>query len=124
MRAGTETVPARMVQVFGGARPHRTYLFANRSATRMKVLVHAIGVWLAARRLHRGRFVWPREGLGEQMPLTQALLQAVVLGLPPSAQKTSPRSKQWGWAKSGPRCWRNWPGIATRSSGATRGSRS
>lgn len=83
MRAGTETALARVVQVFGSARPHHAYLFANRSATRMKVLVHdGIGVWLAARRLHRGRFVWPREGLGEQMPLTQAQLHALVLGLP------------------------------------------
>ena len=29
----------------------------------MKVLVHdGIGVWLAARRLNSGKFVWPREG--------------------------------------------------------------
>jgi len=61
MRAGTETALARVVQVFGGAKPHHAYLFANRRATRMKVLVHdGIGVWLAARRLHQGRFVWPR----------------------------------------------------------------
>ncbi|WP_204734837.1 IS66 family insertion sequence element accessory protein TnpB, partial [Hydrogenophaga laconesensis] len=31
------------------------YLFANRRANRMKVLVHdGIGVWLAARRLNSG----------------------------------------------------------------------
>jgi transposase len=29
----------------------------------MKVLVHdGIGVWLAARRLNSGKFVWPKEG--------------------------------------------------------------
>ena len=34
----------------------------NRRANRMKVLVHdGIGVWLAARRLNRGKFVWPNE---------------------------------------------------------------
>jgi transposase len=83
MRAGTETALARVVQFFGGARPHHAYLFANRSATGMKALVHdGMGVWLAARQLYRGRFVWPPEGLGEQMPLTQAQLQALVLGLP------------------------------------------
>ena len=82
MRAGTETALARVVQVFGGARPHHAYLFFMR-ATRMKVLVHdGIGVWLAARRLHQGRFVWPREITLEQMPLTQPQLQALVLGLP------------------------------------------
>jgi transposase len=83
MRAGTDTALARVVQVFGAARPHHAYLFANRSATRMKVLVHdGIGVWLAARRLHQGRFVWARGVAGEHMPLSQAQLQALVLGLP------------------------------------------
>ena len=83
MRAGTEAALARVVQVFGSAKPHHAYLFANRRATRMKVLVHdGIGIWLAARRLHQGRFLWPREVTGEQLPLTQAQLQALVLGLP------------------------------------------
>jgi transposase len=37
------------------------YLFANRRATRMKVLVHdGFGVWLAARRLNQGKFHWTR----------------------------------------------------------------
>jgi transposase len=53
---------ARVVTVFGAARPHHAYLFANRRANRMKVLVHdGIGVWLAARRLNSGKFVWPKE---------------------------------------------------------------
>ncbi|MFJ2714857.1 IS66 family insertion sequence element accessory protein TnpB [Pseudomonas sp. NPDC087346] len=60
MRAGTETALARVVAVFGAAKPHCAYLFANRRATRMKVLVHdGIGVWLAARRLNQGKFHWP-----------------------------------------------------------------
>ena len=54
MRAGTEAALAKVVAVFGAARPHHAYLFANRRANRMKVLVHdGIGVWLAARRLKR-----------------------------------------------------------------------
>jgi transposase len=40
IRAGTETALARVIAVFGAAKPHCTYLFANRLATRMKVLVH------------------------------------------------------------------------------------
>jgi transposase len=53
MHAGTEAVLARVVGVFGAARPHHAYLLANRRANRMKVLVHdGIGVWLPARRLH------------------------------------------------------------------------
>ena len=59
MRAGTESELARVVAVFGTARPHTAYLFANRRANRIKVLVHdGIGVWLAARRLNTGKFVW------------------------------------------------------------------
>lgn len=82
MRAGTETAMARVVKVFGAARPHNAYVFANRRTNRMKVLVHdGLGIWLAARRLHKGRFVWPPL-CGEQMPLTAAQMQALVLGLP------------------------------------------
>ena len=58
MRAGTETSLARVVAVFGAAQPHCAYLFANKRANRMKVLVHdGFGVWLASRRLNQGRFV-------------------------------------------------------------------
>lgn len=82
MRAGTETALVRVVNVFGAARPHHAYLFANRRANRMKVLVHdGIGVWLAARRLNQGRFIWPREA-GSTLTLTRAQLDALVLGLP------------------------------------------
>ena len=57
MRAGTDTALARVVNVFGSARPHHAYLFANKRANRMKVLVHdGIGIWLAARRLNKGPF--------------------------------------------------------------------
>lgn len=40
MRAGTDTALARVVSVFGHAREYHAYLLANRSANRMKVLVH------------------------------------------------------------------------------------
>ncbi|WP_369125131.1 MULTISPECIES: IS66 family insertion sequence element accessory protein TnpB [unclassified Pseudomonas] len=39
-------------------KPHSAYLFANRRANRLKVLVHdGFWIWLAARRLNQGRFV-------------------------------------------------------------------
>ena len=58
MRAGTDTTLARVIAVFGSARPHHAYVFANKRSTRLKVLVHdGIGIWLAARRLHQGRFI-------------------------------------------------------------------
>jgi transposase len=82
MRAGTETALARVVTVFGAAKPHHAYLFANLFANRMKVLVHdGIGVWLAARRLNRGEFVWPNEN-STTRALTREQLDALVLGLP------------------------------------------
>jgi transposase len=82
MRAGTEAALARVVGMFGAARPHHAYLFANRRANRMKVLVHdGIGVWLAARRLHSGKFVWPRNA-GTTLTLTRTQFDALVLGLP------------------------------------------
>jgi transposase len=82
MRSGTEAALARVVHVFGSARPHHAYLFANRRANRMKVLVHdGIGVWLAARRLNQGKFVWPKDVAGT-LALTRAQLDALVLGLP------------------------------------------
>ena len=82
LRAGTETALARVVQVFGAARPHHAYLFANRRANRMKVLVHdGIGIWLACRRLHQGKFVWPRLVTGT-LALSRTQFDALVLGLP------------------------------------------
>ena len=82
MRAGTEAALARVVHVFGAAHPHHAYLFANRRANRMKVLVHdGIGVWLAARRLNSGKFTWPTDITGT-LTLTHAQLDALVLGLP------------------------------------------
>ena len=86
MRAGTDTALARVVGVFSAAHPHMAYLFANRRANRMKVLVHdGIGIWLAARRLHQGHFVWPHTnatGGVNRVSLSRAQLDALVLGLP------------------------------------------
>lgn len=66
-----------MVDVFGAARPHHAYLFANRRANRMTVLVHdGIGVWLAARRLNSGKFVWPKNAAAT-LTLTRAQLDAL-----------------------------------------------
>jgi transposase len=83
MRAGTDSALARVVKVFGAAHPHTAYLFANRRTNRMKVLVHdGIGIWLAARRLHQGHFVWPAPDTPARATLSRAQLDALVLGLP------------------------------------------
>lgn len=83
MRSGTDTALARVVKVFGAAHPNHAYLFANRRANRMKVLVHdGIGVWLAARRLHQGYFVWPSADTAKQLTISRIQFDALVLGLP------------------------------------------
>lgn len=83
MRAGADTALARVVKVFGAARPHHAYLFANKRATRMKVLVYdGFGIWLAARRLNKGRFVWTDGHTTMTLPLNAEQLQALVTGLP------------------------------------------
>lgn len=85
MRAGTERLLARVVQVFGGAQAHHGYLFANARATRIKLLVHdGFGVWCASRRLNAGSFVWPRNGtvVTEPVTLSKQQFDALVLGLP------------------------------------------
>ena len=82
MRAGTDTALARVIAVFGAAHPHHAYLFANKRANRMKVLVHdGIGIWLAARRLHQGKFAWPAP-VDAHWQLERSQLDALVLGLP------------------------------------------
>ncbi len=85
MRAGPERLLSSVVQVFGSARAHHGYVFANARTTRVKLLVHdGFGVWCTARRLNAGRFIWPREASQNAAPitLTQAQFDALVLGLP------------------------------------------
>jgi transposase len=58
MRAGVDKALARVVNVFGEARAHHAYLFVNKRANRMKVLVHdGFGLWLCARKLYEGSLI-------------------------------------------------------------------
>src|SRR6185436_4430523 len=78
MRAGVERLLARVVQVFGAARAHHGYLFANARSNRIKLVVHdGFGVWCAARRLNTGSFEWPRAGAVDAAPLTLIVEQQV-----------------------------------------------
>ena len=82
MRSGIDTMLARVVTAFGRAEAHHAYLFANRRANRIKLVVHdGIGVWIAMRRLNRGGFAWPAVG-DARIALSQDQLDALVLGLP------------------------------------------
>ena len=83
MRVGAERLLARVVQVFGEARAHHGYLFANTRANRVKLLVHdGFGVWCCGRRLNAGGFMWPKCSDGTSLTLTQQQFDALVLGLP------------------------------------------
>lgn len=83
MRAGPDTALARVINRFGAAKPHCAYVFANKRANRVKVLVcDGFGIWLAARRLHQGRFVWTQLRNGAAVEIDAAQLQALVVGLP------------------------------------------
>lgn len=83
MRAGIDSALARVVAVFGAAHPHCAYVFANKRATRIKVLLHdGLGIWLATRRLHEGGFVWATDKHHPHVRLSHEQLSALVLGLP------------------------------------------
>lgn len=83
MRAGPETALARVINSFGEARPHTAYVFANKRANRVKVLVcDGFGIWLAARRLHQGRFAWTALRTGKAVTIDAGQLEALVAGLP------------------------------------------
>lgn len=64
LRCGIDRLLVKVQAELGReARDGGAYVFRNRAATRIKVLcVDAQGVWLCVRRLHEGRFTWPRAG--------------------------------------------------------------
>ena len=83
MRAGPETALARVVNTFGAATPRHAYVFSNKRCNRIKILVcDNFGFWLAARRLHKGSFVWTQIRKGDAVSITDEQLSALILGLP------------------------------------------
>lgn len=83
LRGGIDALLGAVVRGFaGGAQPHHAYVFANRRADRLKVLVYdGVGMWLCTRRLQAGSFAWPREA-GGSITLTREQLDWLVAGLP------------------------------------------
>lgn len=64
MRWGIERLSCHVQQAIGRTPCDGTaYAFTNRQRSRLKLLVwDGTGVWLCQRRLHTGRFHWPRLG--------------------------------------------------------------
>ena len=57
------------------------FLFTNRSRTRLKVLVwDGSGLWVCAKRLERGRFIWPSPADGV-VAITSAQLAYMLEGI-------------------------------------------
>jgi len=83
LRGGIDRLLALVVRGFAlGAQPHCAYVFANRRADRLKVLVYdGAGMWLCTRRLQAGSFGWPREDTGS-MSLSREQFDWLVAGLP------------------------------------------
>jgi transposase len=83
LRGGIDKLLAQVVHGFAlGAQTHHAYVFANRRADRLKVLVFdGVGMWLCTRRLQSGSFEWPREDCGA-LALTREQFDWLVAGLP------------------------------------------
>ena len=83
LRGGIDALLGQVVRGFaGGAQAHHAYVFANRRADRLKVLVYdGVGMWLCTRRLQAGGFAWPREAAGT-LALTREPFDWLVAGLP------------------------------------------
>ena len=94
LRGGIDVLLGQVVRGFaGGAQPHSAYVFANRRADRLKVLVYdGVGMWLCTRRLQAGGFAWPGDAAGS-LTLTPDQFDWLVAGLPwqrPSAAPPLP----------------------------------
>lgn len=83
LRGGIDALLGQVVRGFaGGAQAHHAYVFANRRADRLKMLVYdGAGMWLCTRRLQAGGFAWPREAAGT-LALTREQFDWLVAGLP------------------------------------------
>lgn len=64
MRRGMDGLSLLVQQTLGHSPcAGSAFVFCNRAGNRIKVLLwDGTGVWLCQRRLHQGRFVWPKEG--------------------------------------------------------------
>jgi transposase len=83
LRGGIDVLLAHVLRAtHKAAQPHQAYVFANRRADRLKVLVYdGVGMWLCTRRLQAGGFAWPGDAAGT-MTLTAEQFDWLVAGLP------------------------------------------
>jgi transposase len=62
MRGGVDGLSQRIQNLLGRSPcDGSAYAFRNRRGTRLKLLIwDGTGVWLCHRRLHQGKFIWPK----------------------------------------------------------------
>jgi transposase len=91
MRCGIDGLLGHVVQHFTeGAQAHHAYIFANRRANRLKVLLYdGAGIWLCIRRLQSGSFAWPRQPSGS-LNLNQEQFDWLIAGLPWQRMSATP----------------------------------
>jgi transposase len=82
LRGGIDNLLGQVVARFGSAQRHHADVFANRRATRLKVLLFdGAGLWLCTRRLQEGRFAWPQDDR-EALHLSAEQWRWLAAGLP------------------------------------------
>jgi transposase len=94
MRKGIDTLTLIAQALFKDAwQQSSAFLFRNRSGCRLKLLSwDQHGVWLCHRRLHRGRFIWPKAE-DTSWTLTQAQFDWLIIGV--DWQRLSAPKVQW-----------------------------
>ena len=82
MRKGIDSLSFMVQQVLGlSPCAGSAFIFHNRPGNRLKVLLwDAHGVWLCQRRLHQGRFIWPKV-TGTRFAITQEQWHWLIMGV-------------------------------------------
>ena len=93
MRRGIDGLSAYVQQALGHAPcAGSAFVFRNRSGNRLKLLLwDGNGVWLCQRRLHQGRFVWPKVG-DRCFSISQAQWDWLISGVDWQRLSTSPQA--------------------------------
>jgi len=82
MHKGIDSLSFMVQQVLGlSPCAGSAFIFHNRPGNRLKVLLwDAHGVWLCQRRLHQGRFIWPKV-TGTRFAITQEQWHWLIMGV-------------------------------------------
>lgn len=94
MRKGIDSLTMMVSDSLGQSwQSGAAFVFRNRSGNRVKVLCwDQHGVWICQRRLHQGRFIWPRAG-DRVWALSQAQFDWLIMGV--DWQRLSSPRQQW-----------------------------